>query len=152
MPSSDAVLILLLPPEDEFPPPVIPFAKLFKEPAVTAAAANPPRVPGVEALLNPNIDLTNFSAGIKNPIATNAYIGFCTTKFVAEETKAVYNTKCKGCIIAFIIYSLNHIVKACALLSPNLSIGYVIATSGAIIVKNAIYKNLLKYVNVNITV
>ena len=30
--------------------------------------------------------------------------------------------------------------------------GYDIATNGAIIVKNAIYKNLLKYVNVNIIV
>ena len=40
-------------------------------------------------------------------------------------------------------------MNACALPSPTLSIGYVNATNGAIIVKNAIYKNLLKYINVN---
>jgi hypothetical protein len=33
-----------------------------------------------------------------------------------------------------------------------LSIGYVNATNGAIIVKNAMYKNLLKYIIVNVTV
>ena len=59
------------------------------------------------------------------------------------------NIKCTGCIIAFIVYSLNHMLNACALESPSLSNGYVNATSGAIIVKNAIYSNLFKYINVN---
>ena len=40
-------------------------------------------------------------------------------------------------------------LNACAFPSPTLSIGYVSATNGAIIVKKAIYKNLLKYITVN---
>ena len=39
-------------------------------------------------------------------------------------------------------------LNACALPSFILSIGYVNATNGAIIVRNAIYNTLLKYVNV----
>ena len=116
----------------------------------------PAKVPSPPAVFAPlpilNISLINFSAGIKNPIATIPYKILFFTKSIADDTKATYNIKCTGCNIKCVTYSLNHALNACALLSPILSSGYVNATNGAIIVKNAIYKNLLKYINVNLHV
>ena len=85
-------------------------------------------------------------------MATKLYNIFVLANSNAEDTSIVYNNKCNGCINKLNIYSLNHISKACALPSFILSIGYVNATNGAIIVKNAIYKTLFKYVNIKYTV
>ena len=150
--SLPSTLPLPISPED-FPD--FPFPKLDSVCNPFIAIAPPAKEPnplGLSALSKPNIFFINFSAGIKNAIATTAYIGLSTAKSIAEETKTEYNIKWTGCIIAFIVYSLNHILNACAFPSPTLSIGYVNATNGAIIVKNAIYKNLLKYIKVNIHV
>ena len=97
-------------------------------------------------------NLTNFSAVSKNPIATHAYIIFCSAKSATDVISIVYNIMCIGCNNTLYKYSLNHIVKACAFPSDILSIGYVTATNGAIIVKNAKYISLIRYFHVKITV
>ena len=114
---------------------------------VNAAPVAPPSKPGVLAFSNPNIFLINFSAGIINPIATKVYIIFVAAKSYAIEISNIYNIKCIGCISKLKIYSLSHILNACAFPSEILSIEYVIATKGAITVKNARYNTLFKYVN-----
>ena len=72
-----------------------------------------------------------------------AYSGDFTAKSMADVTSTVYNTRCIIGIIAFTMYSLNQNSNACAFESFTLSIGYVNATNGAIIVKNVSIITLL---------
>ena len=164
--STLSLCILIFPsssPESSFPPfpegpPPMPFGgcgglnNLLMPPIISAAPAGPANIPGVPAFSNPKNLRINFSAGVINPIATTAYIKFWLANSIAEPTNTIYNNKCNGWINKLNIYSLNHILNACAFESFILSIGYVNATNGAIIVKNAIYTTLFKYVHVKIKV
>ena len=82
------------------------------------------------------------------PYLRDPYMELALLYYTLEDYDEVINYVNK----ALNINSLNQILNACAFPSPILSIGYVIATSGAISVKNAIVIALFMYVHVNITV
>ena len=136
-----------LPP---FPLPSLPpgfLCRTFCKPEfnIAAPAAAPAKEPGVLAFSNPKKLRINFSAGIINPIATKEYTTFVDANSYADVTSIVYNNKCNGCNNKLNMYSFNHLLNPCACPSLILSIGYVKATNGAIIVRKAIYSTLLKY-------
>ena len=66
-----------------FPPLLANFDSDCTAEIAMAAPAGPAKKPGVEARLNPNIFLKNFSAGIINPIATIEYKMLVPAKSIA---------------------------------------------------------------------
>ena len=129
-----------------------PFFNIFHAAAPPNIAPAWLKVPGVEALSKPKNLRNNFSAGPIKAITIIANNGFVFTTSIADPTSTVYTIKWNGCNKAVNIYSFSHALKACAFPSFILSIGYVIATNGAIIVKNIIVTNLFKYIHENFTV
>ena len=81
------------------------------EACAPAPAAAPANDPGVDAFSNPKRLRSSFSAGNKNPIATNIYIVFNPANSNTEDTNIVYNNKCNGCINKLNKYSFNHLLN-----------------------------------------
>ena len=95
--ASSASLELEVPPLTVFAPllevPEIEEPNFFNPSYARAVPANVPKSLVELALFSPNIFFINFSAGIKNPIATRAYNGFFATKSLAAPINDIYNNK-----------------------------------------------------------